>query len=62
MLIFSRRVGEAFTVGDSVTVTVLDVRNGRVRISIDAPKDTPINREELLQKLTEEKPSPSAEG
>ena len=58
MLIFSRRVGEAFTVGDSVTVTVLDVKNGKVRISVDAPKETPVAREELRRDTDAREPSP----
>ncbi|MEM9603878.1 MAG: carbon storage regulator [Pseudomonadota bacterium] len=48
MLIFKRRVGETFTVGDNVTVTVVEVQNGRVRFAISAPDHTPVHREELL--------------
>jgi carbon storage regulator CsrA len=34
-------------VGDNIVVTVLSVRNGQVRIGIDAPRSVAIRREEL---------------
>src|SRR4051794_9486044 len=35
MLVLSRRVGESIVIGDSVTVTVLEVRGDVVRVGID---------------------------
>ncbi|MEM7379287.1 MAG: carbon storage regulator [Pseudomonadota bacterium] len=54
MLIFKRRVGETFTVGDHVTVTVVEVQNGRVRFAISAPDHIPVRREELLTQQARE--------
>ena len=48
MLILTRRKNESVLIGNNVTVRVLDVINGQVRIGIEAPQDTKILRRELL--------------
>ena len=53
MLVLSRRVGESIVIGDSVTVTVLEVRGDVVRVGIDAPRSVTVHREELLRELAE---------
>ena len=50
MLILTRRVAESLVIGDNVTVTVLDIQGGRVRIGVSAPRDVIVNREEILEK------------
>ena len=55
MLILSRKMGESIHVGDSVTVTVLGVTRGQVKIGIDAPKDLTVHREEVYRRIQEEK-------
>ena len=55
MLILTRRVGETLMVGDDVTVTVLGVKGNQVRIGVNAPKDTPVHREEIYQRIQAEK-------
>lgn len=36
-------------IGDDITVSILAVENGRVRIAIDAPTSIPILRSELIE-------------
>jgi len=48
MLVLSRKVGERIVVGDKITITVVRMGQGNVRIGIDAPGDMAIVREELL--------------
>jgi carbon storage regulator len=47
MLVLTRRSNEQITIGQhEITVKVLEVRGGRVRIGIDAPKHVRIERVE----------------
>lgn len=54
MLILTRKPGEELKIGDDITVQVLGVRGNQVRIGISAPRDTPVHREEVYQKVKAE--------
>ena len=51
MLVLSRKVGERILVGDHVTVTVVRITGGGVRLGIEAPPEMPVIREELQHEL-----------
>lgn len=51
MLVLSRKVGERIRIGDSVTITVVRITGGGVRLGIEAPQALPVVREELLHQL-----------
>ncbi|QGJ71988.1 Translational regulator CsrA [Planctomycetales bacterium 10988] len=48
MLVLSRREGERIQIGDGISLTVVSVSNGKVRLGIEAPQEVKIVREELI--------------
>jgi carbon storage regulator len=54
MLILTRRANETLNIGDDIQVTVLGVKGNQVRIGIDAPRDVPVHREEIYQRIKKE--------
>ena len=53
MLVVSRKVGQRIQIGDKITVTVVKVGSGGVRIGVEAPPEMAIIREELAERLAE---------
>jgi carbon storage regulator len=47
MLVLTRRKDEKIIIGDSITITVLEIHRDRVRLGIDAPRNIPVHREEV---------------
>lgn len=54
MLILTRKVGELIRIGDVITVRVLEVRGGQVRLGVEAPPDVRIFREEVYRAIQAE--------
>lgn len=50
MLTLSRKPDEVICIGDSIRVTVREVRGSKVWIGIEAPRDVKIVREEILHR------------
>lgn len=51
MLVLSRRCGEAIVIGNGITVTVVAVQGGRVKLGIVAPAEVPVHRAEIHDKV-----------
>jgi carbon storage regulator len=47
MLVLSRKSGEAICIGSGITVSVLGIKGGRVRLGLSAPPKIPIHRAEI---------------
>ncbi len=54
MLVLSRQVDESIVVNGNIIITVLAIEGDRIKIGIDAPRDIPIFRQELLQAINEQ--------
>ena len=57
MLVLARRLGESIFLPDlNVTVTVIGISRGKVRLGITAPRDIQIERSE---NITDQSPAPA---
>lgn len=59
MLVLSRKLGQKFSVGDDVRITIVKIDRHSVRIGIEAPGDVTIYREEIVR-TDDEVPSDAA--
>ena len=48
MLILQRKPGESLVIGEDISVSVVSIEGGRVRLAISAPPEVSILRSELL--------------
>jgi carbon storage regulator len=55
MLILTRRIQEAVKIGEDVTVIVLGVHGNQVRIGIEAPRNIAVHRQEVYERIQQEK-------
>ncbi len=54
MLILTRKVGEVIMIGEDIVVKVLGVRSGQVKIGIEAPRELPVHRHEIFERIKAE--------
>ena len=61
MLVLSRKKGESIVIRDGIVVTVVDLCGKKVRLGVEAPREIPVHRKELNDKINfkEEAASPS---
>src|SRR3954451_20784628 len=58
MLVLSRKLGEKIYINDNICITIVDIDRGKIRLGIEAPRNVPIFRQELL---TEAPAQPNAD-
>jgi carbon storage regulator len=51
MLVLSRKVGERILIGDNISITVVRITGGAVRIGVEAPPHLAVIRQELQDQL-----------
>lgn len=49
MLVLSRERDEVIMIGDDIEVCVVDIRGGKIRLGITAPKEIPVHRKEVYE-------------
>ena len=57
MLVLSRKVGESIVISESIRVIVVQSKNGRIRLGIDAPPEVKVLREEVARSCSNSSPS-----
>jgi len=55
MLVITRRIEESFVIAGTITVKVLAIESGRVKLGIDAPRSVSVMRAELLDQAGAER-------
>ena len=51
MLVLSRMKDEVIVIGESIRITIVEVRGEKVRIGIDAPRDVSVHRLEVFEAI-----------
>lgn len=49
MLILQRKKEQSLTIGDNISITVIDIGNDWVKLAINAPREVSILRSELIE-------------
>ena len=51
MLVLTRKPGEKIHIGSGITITVVEIKGGKIRLGIEAPEDVPVFRSEIYDLL-----------
>ena len=61
MIVLGRGKNESIMIGDDIMVMVVEVREDKVRLGIEAPRDTPVHRTEVYRALQRAQPWSSSD-
>lgn len=51
MLVLSRKKNESIVIDDRIKIVVVEIRGDKVRLGIEAPKEVPVHRQEVYDKI-----------
>ena len=54
MLVLSRKKSESIVINDDVVITVVEISGDKVRLGIQAPRNVPVNRKEVIEAIIRE--------
>lgn len=54
MLVLTRKPGERIVINGNITVEIVEIDRGKVRVGIIAPPDVPVHREEVEERIRAE--------
>ncbi len=60
MLVLSRQKNETIMIGDTIEITIVDVKGEKVRVGINAPIEIPVHRKEVYDAIRRENIEASA--
>lgn len=49
-LVLTRREQESIVIGENIRVTVVSIVRGQVKFAIDAPREVPVDRQEIRER------------
>ena len=51
MLVLSRKKNESIIIDENIVVTIVEIRGGKVRLGIEAPRDVTVHRREVYDAI-----------
>ena len=51
MLVLSRKQNESIFINENIVVTVLSIQGDKVRLGIEAPREMPVHRNEVHERI-----------
>ena len=51
MLVLSRQKDESIVIGDNIVIKIVDVKGGKVKVGVQAPKDVTVHRQEIYDSI-----------
>ena len=54
MLILSRKTDQQIKIGDDITITIIEIHDGQVKIGVEAPKEVKVFRQEVFNAIQTE--------
>ncbi|WP_027359291.1 carbon storage regulator CsrA [Desulforegula conservatrix] len=62
MLVLSRQINEAITIGDEIEISVIEIKGGKVRIGINAPRNIAVYRKEVYLEIKAQNLAAASQG
>jgi carbon storage regulator len=56
MLVVTRKRNESVMIWDNVEITVIAIRDNQVKLGIDAPREIPVHRKEVYERIQRGEP------
>jgi carbon storage regulator len=52
MLVLTRKPGDGIVIGDDIVIKFIELKNGAIRVGIEAPQDKKIYRQEIYERIS----------
>jgi len=53
--VLSRKKNESIVINDNITIMVVEIREDKVRLGVEAPKEVPVHRREVYDAIQRER-------
>lgn len=54
MLILARRLNETIVIGDTIRISIVDIKGDQIKLGIEAPSNVKVYRQEVYDAIQEE--------